>query len=250
MISLISWRSMVLTSKESGPTARPLATLLAFPGAQQIWTSRRILPQGSKTPRGCQRKRRARKSKPCGRVLNTTIMGAKLISKLKKVRHSAPMLSLNAVPNEKEASDFVDFLGRNANRREIVCVLEPKFDGVSVEVVYEDGVFKCGATRGDGDTGEDISENLKTIHSIPLCLQRAEDIPRSLAVRGRYLWSKKAFISSIRSELREVRNRSPIRVTPPTPTGCSNATGVSIPVRPTWTTMSSILLVSSRGGNF
>jgi DNA ligase (NAD+) len=120
-------------------------------------------------------------------------VGAEPVSKLKKVRHTAPMLSLNAVLEEKEVEDFVDFVRRNSKDGEVSFVLEPKFDGISVEVVYENGKYKYGATRGDGQTGEDISENLKTIHAIPLRLQKENFIPPSLSVRGEVFMVKKGF---------------------------------------------------------
>jgi DNA ligase (NAD+) len=122
----------------------------------------------------------------------TRRVGAEPVSKLKKVSHAAPMLSLNAVLEEKEVSNWVDFVKKNSNSPEIIFVLEPKFDGTSVEIAYENGLFKYGATRGDGGTGEDISENLKTIHSIPLRLQM-DSIPGSLAVRGEVFMLRKGF---------------------------------------------------------
>jgi DNA ligase (NAD+) len=103
------------------------------------------------------------------------------------------MLSLNAVLEEKEVRNFVDFIHRSSDGKEAVFVLEPKFDGTSIEVVYDDGVFQYGATRGDGDTGEDISGNLKTVHSIPLRLQSADGLPRFLAVRGEIFMLKEGF---------------------------------------------------------
>lgn len=125
----------------------------------------------------------------------TQRVGAKPLDKLEKVRHTIPMLSLNAALEEKEAEDFDDFIRRNIGQREPVYVVEPKFDGLSVEVVYRDGVFQYGATRGDGEVGEDISSNLKTIGSIPLRLQRLDqrDIPSFLAVRGEAYMSKQGF---------------------------------------------------------
>ena len=91
----------------------------------------------------------------------------------------APMLSLNAVLEYEEVKRFVDFVEQNANANdgENVYVLEPKFDGVSIEVVYEDGILKYAATRGDGETGEDISESLKTVRSVPLTLQQDNGVP-------------------------------------------------------------------------
>jgi len=122
----------------------------------------------------------------------TRRVGAKPVSRLIKVRHQAPMLSLNAVLDEKEVREFLDFVGQNSGDN-AAYVSEPKFDGVSVEIVYENGIFQYGATRGDGETGEDISANLRTIHSIPLRLQVIAGVPRILAVRGEVFMLKKGF---------------------------------------------------------
>lgn len=120
-------------------------------------------------------------------------VGAEPVSKLAKVSHTAPMLSLNAVLEETEVADFVHFVHKNAPADEVSLTLEPKFDGASVEIVYDDGAFKYGATRGDGQTGEDISENLKTVRSIPLRLQKNNGVPPFLAVRGEVFMLKKGF---------------------------------------------------------
>lgn len=125
----------------------------------------------------------------------TQRVGAKPLDKLEKVRHTVPMLSLNAALEEKEAQDFDDFIRRNTDQTRPVYVVEPKFDGLSVEVVYRDGLFQYGATRGDGEIGEDISSNLKTIGSLPLRLQKMnkKEIPSFLAVRGEVYMSKSGF---------------------------------------------------------
>ncbi|MGQ9672322.1 MAG: NAD-dependent DNA ligase LigA [Candidatus Aminicenantales bacterium] len=125
----------------------------------------------------------------------TRKIGAPPLDRLKKVKHTAPMLSLNSALSEKEVEDFDKFIRRNVGAAKIAYVLEPKFDGFSVEVVYRDGVFAYGATRGDGEIGEDISENLKTIRSLMLRLQQpdGQKLPRFLAVRGEVIMSKKAF---------------------------------------------------------
>jgi len=120
-------------------------------------------------------------------------VGAKPVSKLKKVSHTAPMLSLNAVLEKDEVQNFVSFAQKNSPGEKAVFMLEPKFDGTSVEVVYENGTFKYGATRGDGETGEDISENLKTVHPLPLRLQEGNGVPALLAVRGEVFMVKKGF---------------------------------------------------------
>jgi len=123
----------------------------------------------------------------------TRRVGKEPVSKLKKVSHTALMLSLNAALEEKEVTGFLDFIWRNTRTRDINFIVEPKFDGVSVEIVYEKGEFRYGATRGDGETGEDISENLKTIHSIPMRLQKGNGVPSFLALRGEVFMIKKGF---------------------------------------------------------
>jgi DNA ligase (NAD+) len=124
----------------------------------------------------------------------TRRVGAKPVDELKSVPHASIMLSLNAVLEEKEVRDFDDFINRHTKKKKIAYVLEPKFDGLSVELVYEEGTFKYGATRGNGETGEDISENLKTIRTIPLQLQGEEaDIPSFLSVRAEAFMHKEGF---------------------------------------------------------
>jgi DNA ligase (NAD+) len=124
----------------------------------------------------------------------TQRVGAEPVDELKDVRHAATMLSLNAALEEKDIEDFDAFIHRNTRKRKVVYVLEPKFDGLSVEVVYEKGRFKSAATRGDGQTGEDISENLKTIRSVPLQLRNSEgNVPPFLSVRGEAFMHKDGF---------------------------------------------------------
>jgi DNA ligase (NAD+) len=123
----------------------------------------------------------------------TRRVGAEPVDKLKKVKHAASMLSLNAVLDQKEAEEFDRFIRRNTDGRNIVYSLEPKFDGLSVEVAYKDGVFEYGATRGNGEVGEDISENLKTIHTVPLRFQKSKNIPSFVSVRGEVYMRKSGF---------------------------------------------------------
>ena len=123
----------------------------------------------------------------------TQRVGADPMDALEKIDHAAPMLSLNAVREKDEVADFHDFVGRRVNGKEIVYVLEPKLDGLSVEIVYEGGEFTYGATRGNGETGEGISKNLKTIGSVPLRLRGGEAVPDYLSVRGEVFMSRAGF---------------------------------------------------------
>jgi DNA ligase (NAD+) len=124
----------------------------------------------------------------------TQRVGGRPAARLEKVRHTAPMLSLNAVTKEKEVEGFVRMVRREAGSEHIEYTAEPKFDGFSVEVVYEGGAFVRGTTRGDGGTGEDISQNLKTIRAVPLHLRNGKQgVPSSLAVRGEVFMRKDEF---------------------------------------------------------
>lgn len=123
----------------------------------------------------------------------TQRVGSKPVRGLKKVRHKSPLQSLQATLNEADVQGFLSAARASAGKRSIRFVLEPKFDGLSVEVVYDHGRFSYGSTRGNGELGEDISHNLKTIHSLPLSLQNRASAPASLAVRGEVFMSKRGF---------------------------------------------------------
>ncbi len=122
-----------------------------------------------------------REDSPSSRV------GGEVIDSFKKVVHEKPMLSLSNVFNEDEIREFDSRISKELKSYEYVC--EPKIDGLSVSLIYKDGVLVRGATRGDGVTGEDITHNVKTIKNIPLTLNRKIDIE----VRGEIYMSKDAF---------------------------------------------------------
>ena len=113
----------------------------------------------------------------------TRRVGGAVAEGFPEVRHEAPMLSLQSIHDETELREFTDRMEREIGRDDLDYCLEPKFDGLSVEVVYEDGRFVRGATRGNGTIGEDITANLRTIRSLPLRLA-GDETPRRLAVRG------------------------------------------------------------------
>lgn len=112
----------------------------------------------------------------------TQTVGAPVPVKLAKVRHVSPMLSLDSVNSSEDAEHF-GFTCEKEIGGSVEYACEPKLDGLSIELVYENGVFTRGSTRGDGVMGEDVTLNLKTIPSVPGKL-RGKRVPRSLAVRG------------------------------------------------------------------
>ncbi len=113
----------------------------------------------------------------------TQRVGAPPLEELGKVRHERPMLSLDSIVDFDEVQVFDQRMQRELDIHEIEYTVEPKFDGLSVELVYDQGIFVRGSTRGDGTTGEDITINLRTIRSLPLQLQPGTH-PAHLAVRG------------------------------------------------------------------
>ncbi len=124
----------------------------------------------------------------------TQRVGAQPLDVFLSASHQVPMLSLGNVFHEDELEAFEirikDRLKRDIN---IDYTAEPKLDGLAVSLIYEDGLLVRGATRGDGMTGEDITENIRTIKSIPLRLREHQDMPKKLEVRGEVFMPKKGF---------------------------------------------------------
>ncbi|MDR3519619.1 MAG: helix-hairpin-helix domain-containing protein [Candidatus Pacebacteria bacterium] len=129
-------------------------------------------------------------------------VAGKPLDKFVKVEHKTRMLSLNDVFSEEELSDWetrIKKLLPASAKFGYFC--EVKFDGLAVSLIYEDGKFVRGATRGDGFIGEDITENLKTIHSIPLVLPKP--FPSYIEVRGEAIMSKKTLVALNKKQERE-----------------------------------------------
>lgn len=118
----------------------------------------------------------------------TQRVGGEALSRFEKVTHPVPLMSLQDVFSLEELEDFLSKIQADYPGTEFT--VEPKVDGLSVALEYVDGVFVRGATRGDGTVGEDVTENLKTIHSIPMTLPNA---PHRLIVRGEVFMPKKSF---------------------------------------------------------
>lgn len=118
----------------------------------------------------------------------TLRVGGEMLTMFNKVQHATPMLSLGNAFDEQDLRDF-DRRVRQGVGENVAYVCELKIDGLAVSLIYEDGMFIRGATRGDGTTGEDITSNLRTIRSLPI---RLKD-PVSLEVRGEAFMPKKSF---------------------------------------------------------
>ena len=124
----------------------------------------------------------------------TQRVGAKPLEEFSTATHEVPMLSLGNVFDGEELEAFEvrvkDRLKRDIN---IDYTAEPKIDGLAVSLIYEKGILTRGATRGDGMVGEDITENIRTIKSIPLRLRKHKNLPKKLEVRGEVFIPRKSF---------------------------------------------------------
>ena len=118
----------------------------------------------------------------------TQRVGGAALSKFEKVTHAVPLMSLQDVFSMEELEDFLTKILEQ--HPETAFSVEPKVDGLSVALEYENGLFVRGATRGDGVVGEDVTENLKTIPSIPMAIPNA---PARLIVRGEVFMPKESF---------------------------------------------------------
>ena len=143
-------------------------------------------------------------------------VGAAPLSEFTQVKHLIPMLSLGNAFNEEEVLAFEKRLldrlnnaSKETNSDELTSLeyaVEPKLDGLAVSLLYENGVLVQGATRGDGETGENITENVRTIKSIPLKLT-GENIPETLEVRGE-VYMPKASFEALNKKARELGEKT------------------------------------------
>ncbi|MFP4055213.1 MAG: NAD-dependent DNA ligase LigA [Phycisphaerae bacterium] len=116
----------------------------------------------------------------------TQRVGAPPREELGTLEHETEMLSLRAIREEEEMRDFYGNCLERLGKKRITLVAEPKYDGLSVEIVYDGGSMVSAATRGDGKTGEDVTDNVRTIHEVPMRLEDSDNVPtpRHLVVRG------------------------------------------------------------------
>jgi DNA ligase (NAD+) len=126
-----------------------------------------------------------------------------------QITHSVRMMSLDNTYSEQELTAFFARVQKGLGREKIDCVIEPKVDGVAITIRYENGVLKHGATRGDGQTGDDVTNNLKTIKRLPLRLPK--DGPQTFEVRGEVFMPKAGFakLNEERDEAGEPRFANP-----------------------------------------
>ena len=125
-----------------------------------------------------------------------TRVGAKPAEKFAKVKHAVPMLSLANTFSDEEVAEFVERVRRFLDwpdQKEIAFTAEPKIDGLSCSLRYENGVLKTAATRGDGEEGEDVTANVRTIRSIPEKLHG--DVPAVIEIRGEIYMATDDFIA-------------------------------------------------------
>lgn len=122
----------------------------------------------------------------------TQRVGALPQDEFKTVPHVKPMLSLDGTTEEEEVENFDRRVREGLKEETVSYVAEPKFDGLSIELLYENGILVRGATRGDGTNGEDVTQNVKTIKTIPLRL-KGKVIPPKIAIRGEAMMTLEDF---------------------------------------------------------
>lgn len=127
----------------------------------------------------------------------TQRVGGAPLSAFRQVRHSPPMMSLDKTHSRDDLADFDAFLRRQLPDQVWDYVVEPKVDGVAFSLLYENGALTRAATRGNGEVGDDITANVKTIRSIPLALP---DAPELLEVRGEVYMTRAGFAELNRRE--------------------------------------------------
>lgn len=125
----------------------------------------------------------ATKSSPSQKV------GAKVAKDFKKVVHKQKMLSLENAFNEEDIQNFVDRVKKLTGKHQVEFTLEPKLDGLSASITYENGILTQASTRGDGSIGEDVTDNIKTLNNVP----KKIDLPGNIEVRGEVVMLKKDF---------------------------------------------------------
>jgi DNA ligase (NAD+) len=125
----------------------------------------------------------------------TQRVGGKPLDKFNKIKHQVPMLSIEDVFNFEELQDWQKRIKRLVPKAEFDYFAEVKMDGLAITLIYQDGLLTTAATRGDGKTGEDVTQNIKTIEAIPLKLQEIKDVDLNgrIEIRGEVFMTKEVF---------------------------------------------------------
>jgi DNA ligase (NAD+) len=119
-------------------------------------------------------------------------VGGTITKQFKDVKHKSPMLSLSNTYSEGDLREF-DHRIREAVHEHVEYVCELKYDGVAISLIYEDGILQQAITRGDGMSGDDVTNNVKTIKTIPLRLKKVENLPDSFEIRGEIIMPHQKF---------------------------------------------------------
>ena len=124
----------------------------------------------------------------------TQRVGSLLLEQFDKIKHDLPMLSLSNAADESELKEFYKKINITLNNDSTILFAEPKFDGLAISLTYIDGIFSKAITRGDGFTGEDVTQNVRTIKSLPLSVTD-KNVPNKFTLRGEVFIDKKDFNS-------------------------------------------------------
>lgn len=138
-------------------------------------------------------------------------VGGKPLEGFQSVTHRMPMLSMDNTYNYDELREFDKRVRKQTGQADIQYYVEEKIDGVSISLTYEKGQLRLAATRGDGETGDDVTENIKTIPAVPLAIPRNKKskaaVPELLEIRGEVYMPKKSFLAL--NEAKEARGEEP-----------------------------------------
>ncbi|MEC8753924.1 MAG: NAD-dependent DNA ligase LigA [Verrucomicrobiota bacterium] len=132
----------------------------------------------------------------------TQRVGGKPLDEFNSIKHSIPMQSLSNTYNKEELFKFDERIRKLIDESECEYIIEPKIDGVAISIRYENGNLKYAVTRGDGITGDDVTENIKTIKSIPLKLL-GDNVPSILEIRGEIFLNKNKFEDLNKKRIKE-----------------------------------------------
>ena len=130
----------------------------------------------------------------------TQRVGSLLLEQFDKIKHDLPMLSLSNAADESELEEFYKKINITLNNDNTILFAEPKFDGLAISLTYIDGEFSKATTRGDGFIGEDVTQNVRTIKSLPLSIAD-KNVPNKFTLRGEVFIDKKDF-NSINANLK------------------------------------------------